>query len=86
MDFAGLTEEQKAKVKACTSPEELLAMAQEEGYELTDEQLESISGGKIVWANIDMPPAKPGDVRDDIAESQMSDAFKAGEIRGDELD
>ena len=35
----GLSEEQVAKVKACKSHEELLALAKEEGVELTDEQL-----------------------------------------------
>ena len=41
----GLTEEQIAKVKACKNQEEMLKFAKEEGIELTDEQLEAISGG-----------------------------------------
>ena len=41
----GLTEEQIAKVKACKSHEELLALAKAEGIELTDEQIEKVSGG-----------------------------------------
>ena len=41
----GLTEEQIAKVKACKSTEEMLALAKNEGIELTDEQLEAVSGG-----------------------------------------
>ena len=41
----GLTEEQIAKVKACKNHEELLALAKEEGVELTDEQLAAVSGG-----------------------------------------
>ena len=41
----GLTEEQIAKVRTCGSAEELLAIAKEEGIELTDEQLEVVSGG-----------------------------------------
>lgn len=41
----GLTEQQIAKVKACKNHEELLALAKEEGIELTDEQLNTISGG-----------------------------------------
>ena len=41
----GLTEEQIAKVKACKSSEEVLKLAKEEGIELTDEQLEAVSGG-----------------------------------------
>ena len=35
----GLTEEQIAKVKECKTTEEMLALAKEEGIELTDEQL-----------------------------------------------
>ena len=41
----GLTEEQIAKVKECKNAEELLKLAKEEGIELTEEQLELISGG-----------------------------------------
>ena len=41
----GLTEEQIAKIKACNNSEKLLALAKEEGVELTDEQLSAVSGG-----------------------------------------
>ena len=41
----GLSEEQIAKVKACKSQEEIIALAKKEGVELTDEQLEAVSGG-----------------------------------------
>ena len=41
----GLSEEQIAKVNACKNSEELLAVAKEEGIELSDEQLEAVSGG-----------------------------------------
>ena len=41
----GLNEEQIAKVKECKSEEDLLALAKQEGIELTDEQLEAVSGG-----------------------------------------
>ncbi|MDY6430775.1 MAG: hypothetical protein SPL00_03190 [Bacilli bacterium] len=41
----GLTEEQIAKVKECKNHEELLALAKEEGVELTDEQLKVVAGG-----------------------------------------
>lgn len=40
-----LTEEQIAKIKACKNNEEILKLAKQEGIELTDEQLEAISGG-----------------------------------------
>ena len=48
MDFKDLTEEQKAKACACKTPEEILTLAKEEGYELSDDQLEAVSGG--AWA------------------------------------
>ena len=41
----GLTKEQIAKVKECKTQEEILALAKTEGIELTDEQLETVSGG-----------------------------------------
>ena len=44
----GLTEEQIAKIKDCKSQEEMLKLAKEEGIELTDEQLEAVSGGSCL--------------------------------------
>ena len=41
----GLTKEQIAKVEACKSQEEILSLAKDEGVELTDEQLRSVTGG-----------------------------------------
>ena len=43
--FSKLTDEQKKAVEAARSPEELLAFAKESGYELTEEQLSSVSTG-----------------------------------------
>ena len=40
----GLSEEQIAKVKACKNSDEVLKLAKEEGVELTDEQLQIVSG------------------------------------------
>ena len=45
MDFENLSDEQKAKVRACKTPEELYALAAEEGSELSEAELEAISGG-----------------------------------------
>ena len=45
MEFNDLTEEQKAKALACKSSEELIALAEAEGIELTEEQLNAVSGG-----------------------------------------
>lgn len=43
--YDSLSEGVKAKLLGCETPEEVLALAQEEGYELTDEQLAGASGG-----------------------------------------
>lgn len=45
-----LTEEQKQKAEAAQSPEELLSLAKEAGYELTPDQLEDAAGGGS-WCN-----------------------------------
>ena len=49
----GLSEEQIAKIKACKTQEELLSFAKEEGIQLSEEQLEAVSGGCTT------PEAKP---------------------------
>ena len=45
MDFNDLTPEQIEAAKACTTSEELVAFAKKEGLELTEDQLDAISGG-----------------------------------------
>ena len=40
-----LTDEQKKKIAAANTPEDLLSIAKETGYELSDEQLSALSGG-----------------------------------------
>ena len=47
MQYKDLTEEQKSKVAGANSPEAILEIAKAEGYELTDEELEGISGGNF---------------------------------------
>ena len=42
------TEEQRAKAKGCKTPEELLSLAQEEGYEFSEDELVAITGG-VTW-------------------------------------
>ncbi len=58
----GLTEEQIKKVEACKSSEEILALAQSEGVQLSDEQLEAVSGGEC---QTPLPNDNPFDKRDD---------------------
>ena len=45
MDFNELSDELKTKAIECKTPEEMLALAKEEGYELADEELDAVSGG-----------------------------------------
>ena len=51
-----LTDEQKRKIEAAQTPEELLAIAKETGYELSQEQLDSVAGGDHSnWCGEDCP-------------------------------
>lgn len=51
MSFENITPEQIEKAKACKSPEELLALIEAEGYELSDEELRAVSGGAD-WCSV----------------------------------
>ena len=48
MDSYELTPDQKAKFEACETPDEILKLAQDEGIELTDDQMEDVAGG-VEW-------------------------------------
>ena len=54
--FEGLTKEQIEKAKNCKTNEELLELAKEEGVELTDEQLEAVSGGACNTTTVNLGP------------------------------
>ena len=45
IDFENLTDEQIERAKACETAEDILAFAADEGYELSDEELDAINGG-----------------------------------------
>ena len=45
MEFKDLTPELREKALACKTPEDVLALAKEEGYELSDEELDVVAGG-----------------------------------------
>ena len=45
MNFNDLTPEQQQKARACKTPEDMLALAKDEGYELSDAELAAIAGG-----------------------------------------
>lgn len=61
MDYQALTEAQRERVRACTSSEELIALAKEEGIELSDEQLEAVSGGGWGCSDKEHDPDTPWD-------------------------
>ena len=54
MKFEDLTKEQQEKAKACKTPEEIFALAKEVGYELSEDEIEAISGGEG-WEDINPP-------------------------------
>ena len=55
MDFEDLKNpELQEKLKSAKTPEELVALAKDEGYDLSDEQLAAISGGEA-WYEFDCP-------------------------------
>ena len=45
MNFDDISSEVRAKAQKCKTPEEILELAKEAGYELSDEELEAVSGG-----------------------------------------
>ena len=49
MSFENLSPELRDKARKCKTPEEILALAREEGYELSEEELQSIAGG-VKWS------------------------------------
>ena len=44
IDDLRLSPELKEKARGCKSPEELLALAEKEGYKLSDEEMEAVAG------------------------------------------
>lgn len=54
MEFESLSPEQLAKARECETVEEMLALAKEEGYELSDEELEGVAGGGV-WSSCTSP-------------------------------
>ena len=55
MGFENLTDEQRAKARACATPEEIMSLAKEEGYELSEEELDGIAGGSAWTHSCDSP-------------------------------
>ena len=49
MKIEDLSPELQEKAFACKTPEALISLAKEEGYELSEDELESIAGG-LDWS------------------------------------
>ena len=45
MKYEDLTPQQQERARACKSADELLALAKDEGVELSEEQLQAVAGG-----------------------------------------
>lgn len=80
MNLNDISPELREKAKACTSPEEVLELAKNEGYELTEGELAGISGG-IGW---NCKHAYHGDFRKDIDPSLAQADFVNGAVDGGE--
>lgn len=59
-------------MEACKSSEEILALAKEEGVQLSDEQLEAVSGGAC-----QAPNDNPLDKRDDMINQEKDITHKS---------
>ncbi|MBR3328266.1 MAG: Nif11-like leader peptide family natural product precursor [Atopobiaceae bacterium] len=49
MRYEELTSDQQKKIAACQTPEEVLALAKESGYTLTDDELNEVASGGGAW-------------------------------------
>ena len=76
MNIKDLTEEQQAKVKACNSAEELIDLAKEEGYELSETELEEIAGG--AWGDVTYHEMKSKCPRCGGGDIRPADSFQIG--------
>jgi len=75
----GLTDEQIAKVEACSSVEEVLEIAKVEGVELNDEQLGAVTGGACQEPN-DNPFDRRDNVLDIIEDSDTTNDVRKPNI------
>lgn len=57
MNYEDLTQEQQEKLLACKTANELISLAEEEGVELSDDELQEIAGGG--WSPKDALPKCP---------------------------
>ena len=55
--YKNLSDEQKAKAKACKSTEDLIEMTKKEGISISRDELEAIAGGNT-WDDATSDPCK----------------------------
>ena len=93
MDFKNIdiSDELREKAKACKSPEELIELAKGEGYKLSDQDLEVVSGGQ--WMGCSSASCDDyscgrflGDSRANIDSALAHSDFVNGVVDGGELD
>lgn len=58
MELKDVSPEQREKINACNSPEAIMALAKEEGYELSESELDQISGGAWSTYGVTCPECK----------------------------
>ena len=51
MEFKDLSPELQEKARACKTAEDIIALAKQEGYTLSDEELDSLAGGGFWGCN-----------------------------------
>ena len=74
----GLSEEQIKKIEACKNSEEILNLAKAEGMELTDEQLEAVSGGGCFGGTPKCPECGSKDIKTTTEEYDYPDSGRGG--------
>ena len=93
-DKSNLSPEIIEKMKACTSPEELMMLAAQEDLDLDLDDLENMAGGcgECGFTGWDHGSGAlsewtyTGDTRDDIDPKLVSEAYRNGEISYAEMD
>jgi predicted ribosomally synthesized peptide with nif11-like leader len=84
MDYKGISPELREKAKACTSPEEMLELAKREGYKLSDEEIEAVSGGHRADWQYELAENKGGDPREGVDPALAHEDFANGAVDGGE--
>jgi predicted ribosomally synthesized peptide with nif11-like leader len=89
MEFKDISPELREKAKACTSPEEMLALAKHEGYKLSEEELVAVAGGGGWGSCSSLEECRRqslGDTREDIEPGKAHADFINGVVDGGEFE